>query len=346
MAILHPREYAFAFSLNKQSDIETAIANAQINKLRDLRSFAPILERHNNITDRSNYGKRHPHATYVTTVQKWYELRPQERSASNIELAHALAMVMGNVSTVQADSASEPNEYTHTFTFQDPRDNKEVVYTSFGEEFGVEEKQLYSGGWINSLTLIGNRDDHVVLSYEGGAREMAAGTFDVPAITTASFLQTLYGTLSFGAADSISAVSATVLSWNLTINQNAEPLWLMGNPSGEEQLISKVLVGDQIYSGQVVFLLDASYRDNFRNETTVEFEIVAKSPGTIDSNAHTMTAKLHNLRISDEDIVEEGQTIGLVVNFSEDTTLKTEADPYLSVDLLTNIDTTELLVAA
>lgn len=347
MPTVHSREYELIFSLNKQSDIETAITAANIQYQRSLRTFAPFREEHQNVTDREWYGKGHSHPTFVDTLQKRYLIDSQDRSATNLELLQALALVMGNVVSIQPDSATNPSHWRHTLTWQDLSTNKEVLYTSFIEKMGSEYSKLLSGAWLSSLTLTVNRDDHIVLGYEGGGRKYADIVKVSPGITAAVFFKTLFGTVSFGAADAPADISAEVLSANLTISQNPDILHLMGNPSGDERLVSEVLIGDQTVSGSVVIKINATHRDRFLDEDTVELVLTLSSQDEIfTGQKHTCAITLHNFRIADEAFGEEGQTVSYTLNFGEDTVMKVGADEQLTVVMDTNIDNTELLVAA
>ena len=347
MPTVHTREFEWIFSLNKQTDFLTAIVDGNLNKQRSIRTFAPAREdRPALVSDRQWFGKGHPFATFHDVIQKWYAIDAQERSASNLEALYAAFFVMGKLVTTQPDSVSEPNEYLHTITWQDLSTNKEALYTTLVEKMGTEFVKRLDGCWLNSFTLTGNRDDHVVLSLEGGGRKYQDDVITSPGITTAVFFKTLYGTVSFGLADSPVAISAEVLSWNLTVNQNIQPMWLMGNASGEEQLLSEVLIGDQTVSGSFVIKVNTTHRDRFLNDQTVELVIVAKAPETIDTNQHSMTITLHNLKISEEAWSEEGTTVAYTLNFSEDSVLKTSVDEHLTIAILSDIDSAEIGVAA
>ena len=230
MSIQHSREYEFIFSLNKQADISTAIADGNCNKQRSIRDFNPATQDHPAIvSDQAWYGKGHGHATFYDVIQKRYVLPASARSATSLESLFAAAFVMGNVQTVQPDSAGDPNLYRHVVTWQDPSVNKEVLYTTYFEKMGTEYVERLSGAWLDSFTLTAERDDHIVISYGGGAKKSETDLLDSPGITATSFLKTLHGAVSFGAADAMAAISAEVLGWTLTVNQNPDIFHLMGN---------------------------------------------------------------------------------------------------------------------
>lgn len=345
MPTVHTREYEQIFSLFKQPSIGTKVLDANLTKQRSIRTFAPARQEHTDITDRQWYGKGHSHPTFVDTIQKRLVIDAQERSATDLELLYAAAYVMGNVVTTQPDSASKPLQYQHAITWQDLSTNKEVLNTTLMEKFGTEIQHKVVGAYISSFTITGNRDDHVVLSFEGGGREYdETGIFTSPGITTASFFKTLFGTVSFGDADAAADISAQVLSYNITVSQNPQPMHLMGNGLNKERLLSEVLIGDQTANGSVVIKINKDHRDRFTGETVSELVLTLVSPDTVNGDRKTCIINLYNLRISDESWGEEGQTISYTLNFNEDSVMKVGADEHIKLTLLTNIDATELLV--
>ena len=345
MSTVHTREYEQIFSLYKQTDISTEILDANMTKQRSIRSFAPAVQEQVNITDRQWYGKGHSHPTFVDTIQKRITINGQERSATDLELLYAASYVMGNVLTTQPDSAAKPLQYQHAITWQDLSTNKQVLYTSLIEKFGAEIQHKIIGAYLSSFTLTGNRDDHVVLSFEGGGREFdSAGVFTSPGITTASFFKTLFGTVLFGDADAPAAISGSVLSFNLTVSQNPQLLHLMGNADGDEKYLSEVLIGDQTASGSVVIKIDSAQRTRFTAETPSELVLTLGSPDLIEGDKKSCEIRLYNLRISDENWSEEGQTIAYTMNFNEDSVMKVGADEHIKITMITNIDDSEILV--
>jgi len=345
MPTVHSREYEQIFSLFKQPDISTELLDAKLDKQRSIRTFAPARQEHTDITDRQWFGKGHSHPTFVDTIQSRIVIDAQERSATDLELLFAASYVMGNVATTQPDSASKPLQYQHVITWQDLSTNKEALYTSLIEKFGTEIQHKILGAYVSSFTITGNRDDHVVLSFEGGGREYdTSGVFTSPGITTASFWKTLFGTVDFGDADSPADISAQVLSFNISVSQNPQPMHLMGNALTKEKFLSEVLIGDQTASGSVVIKVAAAQRNRFTNETVSELVLNLVSPDLVNGDRKTCEIRLYNLRISDESFGEEGQTISYTLNFNEDSVMKVGADEHIKITMITDIDATELLV--
>ncbi len=345
MPTVHSREYEQIFSLYKQPAIGTQVLDAYLDKQRSIRTLAPARQEHTDITDRQWFGKGHSHPTFVDTIQKRLVIDAQERSATDLELLYAAAYVMGNVVTTQPDSANKPLKYQHILTWQDLSTNKEVLYTSLIEKFGTEIQHKIIGAYLSSFTITGNRDDHVVLSFEGGGREYdTTGVFTSPGITTASFFKTLFGSVSFGDADYASDISAQVLSFNITVSQNPQPMHLMGNGLDKERLLSEVLVGDQTANGSFVIKISSDQRDRFTDETVSELVLGLVSPDTVNGDRKTCEIRVYNLRITDESFGEEGQTISYTLNFNEDSVMKVGSDEHIQITLTSNISDTELLV--
>ena len=339
MSIQHSRTWELAFSLNRQSDIRTGVANALINKERSVRTFAPIKEVKQRISDRQWYGKGHSFPTFSDQITRYYELGTVERSATLVETLYAVAMVMGGLQSSQSGA-----EWTHAVSWQSLATNKEVVYTSLIEKVGAEYQKKLTGAYIESVTITGDRADHVKLSMTGAGRQYVDNAAAMPGITTSPFLKTLYGLVSFGAAGAPADISVEVLSFNLTISQNPQRFFLMGNSAGEEMLLSKVLIGDQTVSGQVTIFINATHRNRFLNQDDCELRIICKSPTMIAVSPHMMTIQLPHFVISEEAFSEEGQTIAYQMNFNEESVLKPGVAEQCVVTFVTDIPATELLV--
>ncbi len=342
---VNPRHYQFVFSLNRQADIETPVADTALKYQRDIRSFAPIVQnRPAVISDRQNYGKGHSHPTFHDVIQKSYVLNAQDRSATNLEALYGLYYVMGNLVSTVPDSTS-PNEWKHVLTWADLT-NREVLYTTVLEIMGAEYTKMLAGVYLNSVTFTGNRADHVTMSFEGGGRKYVDSTVDAPGISTAVFFKTLYGLVKFGEAGSEADISAKVFSWTLTISQNATPVWRMGNASGEEQDITKVMIGDQVVSGNIVIEVDKDHRDLFLSHETVGLELICRSPDVIDTKQHELKFILPAMHISSEAFGEEEQSVTYTLTFDEDTVLKSTGKEHIQVEMLTNIDDSEIGVVS
>jgi hypothetical protein len=349
LSIVNARDYKFVFSLNKQTDIRTAVADANLKYMRSLRAFNPATLNRTAIGDRAWFGKGHPFATFYDEISKSYAIPATERSATNLEAVHALAYCMGKVVTTQPNSGSAPNEYQHVITWQPTTTNKEVLYTSFGEVMGSEWKKTLVGGWVSSVTLNGIRTDHVTMSWDGGARNMEDGLWTEPsAVSAASFFKTLCGNVKLGNADGVlEDISVDVLSWTCTFNQDPQLYFMMGDSTGQCSYLTYVLVGQQTFGGSCVVQVANKYRNRILNETMSEMEIYAYSKDTINGgNRHMLKIKIPNFVVASEAMGLDGNTVAYTMNFNEEATLKLNTDEVVEVTMLTNIGTTELLVAA
>lgn len=344
MAVVNARDYQLAFSLNKQSAIGVAVAENKITKVRPIRGFAPATMEPTNVTDRQWYGKGHGFPTFVDRISKLYRLPAQERSATALELIWALAYVMGS------DTITQPNSslayWSHALKFVSTTTQKEPYFTTIVEAMGAEFKKQLSGVWISSVTLTGNRADHVVLGFEGGGRLIQDSTMSMPVISNSAFFKTLFGTVAFGDVGAAADISAEVLSWTLTLNQNAQPMFLMGNSSGTEDLLSKVLIGDQSIAGNCVIMVSNAHRDRFLNQTECTMQLVLKSPDQIGTTGvkHTCTIDIPHCKIVGEAFGLEGTTVSYTLNFGEEGVLKSGADNPIDITVLSDVGDTELLV--
>ena len=352
MSTINTRAWQLAFSLNRQSVLGTAIADGQLNKMRPTRNFVPIIEEiPAKISDSEWYGKGHTWATFADRVQTRLKINSQERSATSLELLYAAAMVMGNVVSVQPGSGSSANEWRHTVTFQDVITQKYVIPTTMMQKMGTEFQEKIPGCWINSFTIRGVMEDHVQLAFEGGARgPRVASVAAFPAMSTASFYKTLYGRAYAGPVlgGAPAEISASVLSFELTATQNAQPIPLMGNPAGEEMLTTEVLIGKQAVSGNIVVKVDNAMRGWFTNQNQIAFKLALISPDVIDNSKHQCWIDIPVVILDQESMGEQGSTTTYTLNIDPNGVLKIgngATDPF-KMTFITNISNTELLVNA
>lgn len=339
---VHTRTYDFAFSHNKQSDIFTAVGNGNIGKKRSFRTFAPITMNKQAISDKDWFGKGHPFASFYDVVTKRFVLPSRETSATEVDLLFAAAFCMGKDTVTGAGP-----EYTHTIIFEDLTTLTETRYTSVIEKMGSAYQRKLSGVWVNSFRLHGKMDDHVLLSWEGGGRKYETNATTMPSVTSASFFKTLYGTMSFGPFSNLSSsICAKVLDWQVDVTQNAEPKYNLCNPTGEENLISKVLRGKLSAKAEVKILIDATIRDTFIAQDLVALQIIAKSSDTISggSNPHTLTIDIPACKIADEAFSEDGETVAYTLTMEDDSILKSGVLEPITLTLLTGISGSAILV--
>jgi len=348
MPIVHSREFNYAFPLNKQTNIGTAVTAAKITHALPCRTFSPFSkDTPDSVSDRTWYGKGHSHPTFWDPITKRFVISNREFSMTQLSALWAPSFVFGGKVSSNPDSA-QASVFQHLLTFQGVDANVETLYTSMIERAGAEYQDVYSGVVINSFGLVGNRNDHVVLSYEGFARNKATNVAAMPALAASqSFFKILKGTFNFGASGAPANVSASVLSFSLNVSQNASPFWLPGSPSGQEDLIAKVLIGDQTVSGNLVVFLDSDIRDLFLNNTECEVEIILTGDEIgATGHFHTVTISIPHFKISAESFGEEGSTTAYTLTFDENSVLKSASDPFIEYSLKSDIVSTEILVAA
>jgi hypothetical protein len=351
MSVLRAKDFTFAFSLNKQSAIGTGITPAQINKALPQRTFAPTTaEFPDQVSDKAWYGKGHSFPTFKDNIDQRIVVGSREYSMTQLSALFAPAFVLGSLVSTQPSSGPAPTIFDHSFTFQNPSTNPNCLFTSFLEKMGGEYQNLVSGAVINSMTVKAERNDHVVLGWEGFARKIATNATVLPAIATGqSFFKLLKADIRFGASGGSYAtnISTEVLSLNFMMTQNAKGWWLPGAASGEEALLSKALIGDQSASGSLVLFIDNARRNLFINDTEVEIKIrfMGDQIGT-SGLFHEVELTLPHVKASAEGFSEIDSTTAYTFTFSDATILKGATDPYLVWKVRTNVNTAELLVAA
>jgi hypothetical protein len=317
MPTSHVRSYELAFSLDTQTDIFTALTDGQINKKRATRNYSPIKEVHPaKVSDRAWFGKGHPFPTFLDRIERMYQYGATERSASDLEAEYTLALVMGN-------------NASGVFTWQSVATNKFVRYTSLIEKQGSEYEKKLSGAWVSKVTLKGERNNHVTISYDGGGRKYEDSTATMPDLSAATFFKTLFGTVSFGLSGGESDISAEVLSWQVTLNQNPIPMFLLGQPAGEEDLVGETLIGDQTTEADVVIKVNTLHRNRFLNQSTCGLTIVAKS----GDGLKTLSLAMPNVILAEEAFGEESTTVTYTLKVTDEGVLKAGTAEPITITL-------------
>ena len=344
MSIVNARDYKLAFSLHKQPEILTPVPNVSIDKCRPLRNFAPITETQLRVSDRQWYGKGTSFPTFSDRIQRTYAFPATERSATSLETLWAAAFVMGKVVS-SVPSSAVPLQYQHVVTFQDTKVNKECLYTTLVEEMGSEWRKALQGTWLGSMTLTGNRDDHVTLSVEGGGRKFTDSPLTMPVVTPASFYKTLYGKMSYGASPTPVDISCEVLSWTLTMGQNPQIMYLMCNSAGEEMSVSQALIGDQVCTGNAVIKVSALQRQRYLDDVEVAFTIFVKGPDLVapGGQQHQVTITVPHCKIVTEAFGLDGTTVTYTLSWGEEGILKIGSEEPVTLTFISNIPTADIL---
>jgi hypothetical protein len=345
MPIVNTREFEWAFSLNKQSDILTAITVSQINKMLPQRGFQPfMLEHPNSVSDRQWYGKGRSFPTFRDIVTKDLVIPSREFSMTQLSALFAPAFVMGKLSSNNTTGAV----WTHTLTFQDPLTTPSVLFTTLIEKAGGEYQNKLSGAYLSQFAIKANRTDHVTMTWQGKARAQASDATSLPALSTGqSFFKLLQSTFKFGASGGSSGISAEVLEFNMTVSQNPQEFWLPGAASGQENLLAKVLIGDQTVQGDITIFMDSTLRNLFLNQTECEL-IVYLYGDQIASTGYyqTITITIPHFKLSSENISDLNSTAALKLTFDQNSVLKNAASEFMSWAVQTDVTSAELLVAA
>lgn len=341
-----------SFSLFKQTDASTTITDARLNKItpiRDQQLSNPVYNAR--VSDLGWFGKGFPFATFSDPLQKYFEVPSAVRSGSDLSLLWALSQVMGADTITQPDAIGSPNTWQHVITWQDIVSAPEPIYTTILEEVGGGTSPGWSytleGMVINSVTLSGNMDDHVTVSYDGFSRNFVTNSTANPpgTLTTESYFKTQRAAITYGAAGSPATISAKVISWSVTFNRNASRKWRAGQPSGQELLMARADVGQQEVSCELVLETEDTFQNYMLNDTTVELNITLSSEDQVDSADKTCLIELPNMKVgSSVPGGLEDFTLITTQSMPASEVLQTDGDPVARVTITSDIDNTEALV--
>jgi len=334
-----------AFSLNKQSAIGTAVDVSDVDRMLPYRTFAPATQDFPDaLSDKDWYGKGNSFASFWDPITKRVTLASREYSLSHLSALFAPAMVMGALETTNPNSA-QGTVFAHKFTFQDPKTSPEPIYTTVIEKMGGIYQRAISGVVVEQFTFNGVRTDHVTVAWQGWGRKMETDATSLPALSAQSFFKTILGTFKFSAAPATTNISTKIISWNLTLNQNATPWYMPGSAPGEESLVTRGLIGKQGASGQIVVLLgDAVQKALFEANTECALQIVLRGDqiGTTGMY-YQVTIEIPHLKIPTEAFGEEQDQVTYTIPFTEQSILYGGVDDYVSVTVQTDEDDSALL---
>lgn len=353
--MLHSDSWAMAYSLNKQADRLTAIADAKINKLRATRNFAPVKRNvRARVTDQGWFGKGHPFPTFNQVIEEMADIPSHQFSCTDLDLLFSAFFVFGKVVSSQPDVIGMPATWQHVFTFADVQTSPEVIYTTLLEQIGDGSTPGYRrkliGAWLSQFGLNGQMNDHVALSRQGAARAYKVeGVATLPAApTAASFLITKRTKLSIGSPAAVN-VDGKWSQFSIEVNQNPAPKSRSGQPVGEEKYVERADVGKQTVSGNVIVELSDTFRDFYLLDQDVALTIEMLSEDLTEAGGLTIGAKLEIplLKVVSEDFSEDDKTTMLTLSLDEGSVLKKDAATApVTLTVTTNIDNTELGVAA
>lgn len=350
------RSLRHAFSLKKQAagNIQTAVADVDINKQRGSADYAPFgLEHIATVSDAGFYGTGSNFGSFREVCNLANVINTQSRPASDLDLLFALGFVMGGAggaASVQPNPVGLPATWAHTLTWADIGTSPEVDYTSFLEQMGDASnpgwKEKYIGCWLDQVTINGTFGDFVNMSFSGGARERIVSAAAMPATpSTASLMKIGLTEVSFGNAGSLLAANDAWASFELTFNQSPNRILRGGQPSGEETWIERVDRGDQLVTGNIVFdLNDTLFRQKFLAATEVGFTIKLQSNDTVDSVKKNILITVPHIQIAEGSHTEEERSATYTITLDETSVLKKSGDEPATVVVTTDIDNTEFFV--
>lgn len=343
------RSLRHAFSLHRQTDVLTQVADGDITYQRGDIDFSPF--GHENIaavSDNQHFGKD-PWPTYRTVLHRANMINSRERAASDLDLLFALGFVMGGHVAAQPDALLLPNTWTHTLTWVAHGTKPQMDYTSFlelvgsGSNPGYKEKLI--GAWISQATISSDvpGGDHVKIAFEGGARERATSSATMPtAVSAASLMKGSITQLSFGNAGAEANVDGSWSAFELEFNSNPTRVLRTGQPTGEEELIERADRGQQSLTGSITFELgDTNFRQKFLAATEVGVVITLQSDDQVDSNPKTVSITIPHIQIAAADIGQVEESFSYTIELDETSVLRKSGDEPVTVVVTSDIDNTE-----
>ncbi len=343
------RSLQSAFSLLRQTDVQTAVADGSVDKLRAIIDFAPFQrDRRVSVNDQPWFGRGNNFASFNELLAQSFTMAAQSKAASDLDVLFAAAFVCGAHSAVQPNPVGLPNTWRHDITWAPITTSPEVDYTSFlellGDTSGTGAKTKYTGVWLGELSISGAFGDFINLSYNGGARRAIDSAAAMPAAVSAASLFVISRSIvRLGANPTPVAIPKRWVSFDLTWNQTPEIKDRNGQPAGQEELLCRVDRGDQVLTGSIGLEFEKSFRDFYRDETLISVEIELVSKDTVDSNAKIMKIIIPSIRFDSEAWSEEGRTAILTLTLGDGSILDTGAsNEPMKIELTTDIDDTEI----
>ncbi len=339
------RSLRHVFSLRKQANIGTEVADAHITQMRGDTDFAPFtMERRAEVHNQGFFGQPSQFASFNEILGKSYLLNSRQRPASDVDCLWALSYVMGGL----AFAASTPvvGAEEHTITFVDPEVTPEMHYTSIVENFGGT-KLKFEGLWLDQVQLSGTFGDFIKVGFSGGARNLETATTAIPTAVTAGHLYQINRTvMKLNTAPTETVIDGKWVGFDLTINSNPDVKLRSGQPVGEEELIHRVDRGDQTVTGNIQVEFETAFSDLFRNATQAYLEIEMISKDIITGTTpYSMKLIFPEVVFQAESFSEEGRTTILQLDIAEQSVLDSAtANTPMAIEIITDIDNTDILV--
>jgi hypothetical protein len=338
------KAYRYAFTTNKQSDIKTKIADAKLIHSLPMEGFAPTtIEFPNAVSDRDRYGKGHDFATWYDRITRLWRIPSRGYSLSPLSALYIPLMVMGKVTS----STLIAGAYSHKIEFENKATAQECIYTTLIEEGGASFKRYILGAVLNSFSLELGTKDHVKITTEGQARDVATCVLAMPDLDSEPcFFKTLAGTFTFGVSGAEQNISTSVIGGQIQVTQNPEPFWVPGELSADIGKPTYFFRGQQGVTGNLRVLIDSTLLALFVNGTECGLTITLGG-STIGATIYKYQVKIEipHLIIASGEQSEEGQMVALTLAFNEQTVLKHLTDSVVSFTVQTATAGTELLVS-
>jgi len=313
MSIQRPTNFFWAFAQKKQVDIFTAIAAASLNKSLPYREYTNAMLEKSISSDRLYFGKGHDFASRVDRTGHQFRFG-RTFDATSESLAWALSLLMGKVTTTGAGPI-----YQHVVEYESPLIIKECLYTTIIEKAGSEYQNILSGVFLESVNLSAEGKENLTLALTASGRQQTTNATTMPSITKSVAFRSNHATFTFGASGAETAISESVLRWNLALASNPDVRWMPGQTSGEEHLIRYALTGAQTISGSISLFLDSTLRAAFLNHTQCGLTILCKGVSHV---GHELKIEIPAFQISAEAHAVSGQTSELTLTFNEDSVIK------------------------
>lgn len=341
----HAHSHILAWSLNHQSAVGSEVLDANIQYMRPVKEMRAWTINKLSVSDQGHFGKGHEFATSSQALRQSYELASANRFATDLDVLMAARFVMGAVASSQPDAIGSPNTYEHAITFQAVTTN-EPAYASFieymhdGADPGWEYK--YSDACITEFSLSGQNDDNVNLAWQAIALTRADETASVPsAVSTASVFKSQRAALSFGAEGAAATISAKLLTWNLTVRNQAGIKWRAGQASGIASG-SRIDIGERQVTFTAQLELDDTERILFENHSECVLTLTLSSDDQVDSADKTIVISIPHLVLTDESFGQEEFTITWNMTMNESGLLLQGGDEPLTITISTDIDDSEI----
>lgn len=242
---------AVLFTDLKQTAVDTARADGDLNIRVPLNDFTVADLEQTNLTDAGKAGLGQEHPTTSRETRRVVRFSITTDLGSRIA-GTVLSFFFGKVTTT---GVADP--FTHVFTEQDPAVSKHAPATTVYIQMGSGLAFKFHGLTVNSIGLGGRHGELLPLTAEFiGIGFFTQGTIALPALTS----QVLYSgsdvVISVGNVGASADVSDRIASWSFNANKNVD----IDNAyfPGSGVTGGRIWIGRRTYSAQINAWVDAS----------------------------------------------------------------------------------------